>query len=217
MSNWIISDKSIMPRNIVIDDEELERLEEYGGLEAETVKTRDTNYMWFVKYVESEGFEFVELFASEDGREKFCDVFSRFFFSLRVNCSDDGKEKMPKKGYAEKIKSNIKIKIIEEYKVDITDPILFPNLPNKWKVFVAELVKKKRAEVDHHEEVDPVTMEAIFMMLANVKEAIESRGKNDYEDILRRIPAEYHDKLNYLLMWGAQLILTLYKVRRGRY
>ena len=90
MCNIIISDKSIMPINIVIDDEELEWLEEFGGLEAETVKTRETNYMWFVKYVESEGFEFVELFASEDGREKFCDVFSRFFFSLRVNCRDDG-------------------------------------------------------------------------------------------------------------------------------
>ena len=148
----------------MIDDEELEQLEEFGGLEAETVKTRDTNYMWFVKYVESEGFEFVELFASEDGREKFGDVFSRFFFSLRVKCKDDGKEKLPKKAYAEKIKSNIKIKIVEEYKVDVYDPILFPNLPNKWKAFVAELVKKRRAEVDHHEEVDPVTMEAIFMM-----------------------------------------------------
>ena len=122
---------------------------------------------------------------------------------------------MPKKAYAEKIKSNIKIKIAEEYKVDVYDPILFPNLPNKWKAFVAELVKKRRAEVDHHEEVDPVTMESIFVMLANVKEAIESRGKKEYEDILSRIPAEYHDKLNYLLMWGAQLILTLYEVRRG--
>ena len=147
-----------MPTHIVIDDEELERLEEFGGLESETVKTRETNYNWFVKYVESDGFELAELFASEDGREKFCDVFSRFFFSLHVICIDEGKEKMPKKAYAEKIKSNIKNKIIEEYKVDITDTILFPNLPNKWKAFVAELVKKKRAEVDHHEEVDPVTM-----------------------------------------------------------
>ena len=88
MFNFIISDKSIMPIDIVIDDEELERLEEFGGLEAETVKTRDTNYVWFVKYVESEGFEFVELFASEDGREKFCDVFSRFFFSSPTFESD---------------------------------------------------------------------------------------------------------------------------------
>ena len=83
-----------MPRNILIDDEYLEQLEEYGGLEAETVKTRDTNYLWFVKYVESEGFELVELFASDDGREKFLDVLSRFFFSLRVNSKDDGKKKM---------------------------------------------------------------------------------------------------------------------------
>ena len=136
-----------MPRNVLIDDEELERLEEYGGLEAETVKTRDTNYMWFVKYVESEGFEFVELFASEDGREKFCDVFSRFFFSLRVNCRDDGKEKMPKKAYAEKIKSNIKNKIIEEYKVDISDPILFPNLPTSGRRLLLNLLRRKEQQL----------------------------------------------------------------------
>ena len=63
--------------------------------------------------------------------------------------------------------------------------------------------------MDHHEEVDPVTKEAIFKIMANVKLAIESRGKSDYEDNLRRIPAQYHEKLNYLLMWGAQLILTV--------
>ena len=204
-----------MPTHIVIDDEDLERLEEFGGLEAETVKTRETNYNWFVKYVESDGFQLEELFSSEDGRDKFCDLFSRFFFSLRVKSKDDGTEKLPKKAYAEKIKSNIKIKIGDEHKVDVYDPVLFPTLSNKWKAFVAELVKKRRAEVEHHEEVDPITMESIFVLLANVKEAIEKRGTKEYEDILSRIPADYHEKLNYLLMWGAQLILTLYEVRRG--
>ena len=204
-----------MPTHIVIDDEDLERLEEFGGLEAETVKTRETNYNWFVKYVESDGFQLEELFSSEDGRDKFCDLFSCFFFSLRVKSKDDGTEKLPKKAYAEKIKSNIKIKIGDEHKVDVYDPVLFPTLSNKWKAFVAELVKKRRAEVEHHEEVDPITMESIFVLLANVKEAIEKRGTKEYEDILSRIPADYHEKLNYLLMWGAQLILTLYEVRRG--
>ena len=122
---FIISDISIMPTHIVIDDEDLEWLEEFGGLEAETVKTRETNYNWFVKYVESDGFQLEELFSSEDGRDKFCDLFSRFFFSLRVKSKDDGTEKLPKKAYAEKIKSNIKIKIGDEHKVDVYDPVLF--------------------------------------------------------------------------------------------
>ena len=53
--------------------------------------------------MERQGFELMELFVSEDGREKFCDDFARFFFRLRVISRDEGKEKMPK-AYAQKIK-----------------------------------------------------------------------------------------------------------------
>ena len=99
--------------------------------------------------------------------------------------------------------------------MDITDPILFPEASKKWKSFISELVVQGRAEVDHHEEVDPVTMEEIFNLLANVKIALEARGNDDYEEKLMRIPAKYHQQLNYILQWGAQFVLTLWEVRRG--
>ena len=100
-------------------------------------------------------------------------------------------------------------------KVDVTDPCLFPGAKKNWKAFVAELVDKKRATTKHHEEVDPKTLLKIYQLVMAAKDVIECRGSSDYEEKLKKIPAQYHNRVHYVVQWGAELILMMYEVRRG--
>ena len=52
--------------------------------------------------------------------------------------------RQPKVGYAAKIKSHIRMAIIEKYNVDMVDPTLFPNQKKKWQSFVDDLAKNGR-------------------------------------------------------------------------
>ena len=94
--------------------------------------------------------------------------------------------------------------------------MLFPLSTKRWKAFVTNLVQNNRAETTHHEEVSPETMEAIIELLCNVKDALEARGTPEYQSKLNMIPVEWQTKMNYLLQYGAQLVLTLFDVRRGK-
>ena len=137
-------------------------------------------------------------------------------YSLRVTARDDGSEKLPKKGYASKIRSNLKSFMMEKFRVDITDASLFPNASRKWKSFINELVANNRSETEHHEEIDPITMVGITKLLVDVVDALEARGTESYQEKLSKIPVEWQDKLNRILQDGVQFILTLYEVRRGK-
>lgn len=207
-----------MPRNITIEEEVYDRLEDGGGLNKETLRVREMNFECFEKFVRSDNPDtsIEGLLKTDEGKVVFGDILGRFFFSLRVVAADDGTEKLPKRRYAEKIRSNIKCVMVERFKVDITDPASFPQAAKRWKSFLAELVKNNRAETEHHEEVDPETMNAIMKLLVNVKNALLARGTEKYNELLSKIPAGYHGQLNYLLQYGALFILTLYEVRRGR-
>ena len=139
----------------------------------------------------------------------------RFFFSLRVT-ANDGVEKLPKKGYAGKIRSNLKCAILDKYRVDIQDALIFPNASKKWKSFVNQLVVNNRSEVEHHEEIDPITMACITELIVDAMDALVARGTASYMENFTKIPIGWHGRLNYILQYGAQFILTLYEVRRGK-
>ena len=81
----------------------------------------------------------------------------RYFFTVRVTARDDGTEKLPKLNTASKMRSCIKNAIMDRYKVNITDKCLFPDAEKKWKAFSKEVVKNKRGDTEHHEEIDPET------------------------------------------------------------
>ena len=171
-----------MPRNIVLDEEAVETLEQGGGLKAETVKTRELHYKYLEAYVqEAEPSTTIEVLTqSEDGRRRLEELIGLFFYSLRVTAKDDGSEKLPKKGYALKIRSNIKCYILEHFRVDITEVSLFPNSAKKWKSFMSELVVNNRSETEHHEEIDPTTMVGITNLIVAVVDALEARGTERY-------------------------------------
>ena len=207
-----------MPRNVVLDEEAVEALEQGGGLKADTVRTREQHYKHLEEYVqEAEPSTTIEaLLQSEEGRRKLEDLIGLFFFTLRVTARDDGTEKLPKKGYALKIRSNLKCAIMEKFRVDITDASLFPNSARKWRSFISELVVNNRSETEHHEEVDPITMVGITKLIIDVVDALEARGTDKYQEKLSKIPFEWQDKLNRILQDGVQFILTLFEVRRGK-
>ena len=59
-------------------------------------------------------------------------------------------------------------------------------------------------------------MQAILKLLADAKAALEARGSPEYDECLQKIPVEWRHKLNSLVQNGAQMILTLYEVRRSK-
>jgi hypothetical protein len=122
-----------------------------------------------------------------------------FFNTMIViaGVSEDGEpiQRKPKLGYAQKIRCCIKNSIIEEFKVDICDPLQFPEAAWRWKIFIDDLAGKGLAETVHYGEVDPHTMDLIFELLANVEEALDKRGADDYDTYLGRIPVSHREKL----------------------
>ena len=42
-------------------------------------------------------------------------------------------ERKPKQGYALKMRSQIRMEVLSRFKIDLTDPILFPDFKRRWK------------------------------------------------------------------------------------
>ena len=213
----------IMPGNIEIpdDDPELLRLEQGGGLQQRTIQDRLRHTLGFKSFINREtgGLTIGELLVDDNSKKRLDFLVGKYFHTMTVTVgvTEDGEPIMrkPKLGYAQKIRGCIKNNIIEEFKIDISDPINFPEAGKRWKSFTEDLAGKGLAETVHYGEVDPVTMEMIFELLANVEEALEKRGEADYDTYLNKIPLEYREKLHYLQQWGAVFTVLLFEARRG--
>ena len=202
-----------MPSHRELSAAEEEEFEKGGGLKKKTLEDRAREGVAFYEFFDSkaEGEKIEDLVKTELGRETLSKIFSSYFFSMEV----EGGER-PKKNYANKIRSHIKCHILEEKKFDITDPALFPRAAKRWKSFMNTLAKEGRADTTHKEEIPSETLEKIYELLNNVKDALENRGVEDYiETYLSRIPTEFHIDLHRLLQYGAALVLNFYEVRRG--
>ena len=103
------------------------------------------------------------------------------YFQLKVSAVDDGLEKMPKKKYAEKIKSHNKCVVVKKFKVDVANPLLFNEEATMWKSFLKELVEQNRSETTQHEEVHPENMKKINQLVVNVWEAYKTWGTDAYK------------------------------------
>ena len=68
-----------MPQNLVVREEELERLEEEGGLEKDTLKDRQRYYKHFEKFFteETPGDSVQQALATEEGRARFEKLLGR--------------------------------------------------------------------------------------------------------------------------------------------
>ena len=196
-----------MPENIVIpdDDVELVRLHHGGGLQPRTMQDRARHTNAFKSFInrETKGLTIDELVVDEEGRKRLDFLFGKYFHTMTVvvGVDDDGEalKRKPKLGYASKIRGCIKNTLIKEIKMDLTDPALFPDSSRRWKNFQDDLAEKGLAETVHYGEVDPITMEMIFELLADVEEVIMKRGQADYDTYLAKIPLTFRNKVNYLL------------------
>ena len=80
-----------------------------------------------------------------------------------------------------------------------------------------KLAEKGCTDTDHKEEIPAKTLEKIYKLLWNVKEALEMRGDENYTiKYLSKIPTTLHSSLHRVLQWGAALLLVFYEVRRGK-
>ena len=203
----------IMPSHRELSAQEEEEFDKGGGLKKKTLEDRAREGAAFQEFFtdKSDGDKLEDLIKTEQGREKISKIFTSYFFSMEV----EGGER-PKKNYACKIRSHLKCFLLEELKFDITDPALFPRAAKRWKSFMNTLAKEGRGDTTHKEEIPSETLQKIYELLNNVKDALENRGVEDYtETFLARIPTQYHSQLHRLLQYGAALVLNFYEVRRG--
>jgi hypothetical protein len=202
-----------MPSNRELTSEEKEEVRKGGGISKRSMEDRVRDTAHFMRYFDTkaEGVKIEEMVSTEEGRAKVTEIFSEYFVSMTIQGGE-----LPKKGYAEKLRSNIRNGLKTDFQFDVMDSMMFPDSAKRWKAFVEILSKEGRATVDHKEEIPGETLEAIYDLLWKVKETLEARGDESYAEKLGKVPPEYHDKLHQLLQKGAQMILTFYDVRRGK-
>jgi hypothetical protein len=116
---------------------------------------------------------------------------------------------------AMKIRSCIKVKVKALYQKDVTDTCLFPEAEKNWKALQKNIVKEKRGEVQHHSEIAPGTVIKIYDLARNIKAAINARGTEEYEGLLKLVDVKHHMRMNYIIQYVAMLVLESYEVRRG--
>ena len=183
-----------------------------GGLKERTIKDRVRDFSYFANFAAKKTeTSFGDMMKTPEGCEQFTDIFMEFFYTRRV----DNNTKRPKKGYAEKLKRDIKATMELEYKVDIYNKLQFPNLQKKFVVFIKKLVEEGRGEVTHKEEVPHTTMEKIQHLLLSVYNAIVSRGTPEYEENIKKVPEDLRHELNRVLQKGSQFEFHRFNVRRG--
>ena len=223
----------IMPSWCKMSEPTLEELEASGGLKPRTMAARQRELQYFLAYWEVEGTEGLEeLFKTPEGCAKFSKQLGRcmydflfilaffnlfcfrYFFQYRVK-DKDGKMVVPKRQTAESARSRLKAELMTKFKVDISDPIMFPDMEKKWKAMVTTIVAAGRNETEHHEEVNPETMLAIYMLLGTVVAVLKVRGRPDYQKLLATVPVDLQGKLHLILQWGAIFVLVMFEVRRG--
>ena len=78
--------------------------------------------------------------------KKISKIFSNYSYTMRVEGGA-----MPKKNYAAKLRTSIKIQIIDDIQFDITVQVLFPKYAKRWKSFVDKLVKEGRGDTTNKE------------------------------------------------------------------
>ena len=74
------------------------------------------------------------IYKSEEGQDTISKIFANYFWSMSVIGGH-----RPRMGYASKLRSHIKMQIMEDYKFDITDPIKFPKADKHWNSFIEKL------------------------------------------------------------------------------
>ena len=97
-----------MPAHVELTECDKKQLLDGGGLAPCKIKDKQRESKAFYDFILKNSEEKLEdLFKSDDGRNRFCDIFGEYFFSMRVQ-TKEGDVRRPKEDYASKLKSSIK-------------------------------------------------------------------------------------------------------------
>jgi hypothetical protein len=184
------------------------------GTKVETRKIRRKTLERFAAFLKQETGLSVEESVRGD-KEEFSRAFGRYLFQLRVT-GKSGQRRLPSRQTAEGIKSNLKNEIIDRYRVDITDPCIFPSTRRKWASFVAMLKAddpggSSAPHEDHRPQ--PEAMLKVFRLLAGLEAALRCQ-KDEEGQTGSALPAPLQRRPYAALQWGVALLLTMFRLRR---
>jgi translation initiation factor 2 alpha subunit (eIF-2alpha) len=60
-------------------------------------------------------------------------------------------------------------------------------------------------ESDHYEAIPAETVEKLYELFGLLEQLFENRGKEGYEELLAKLPAEFHNNYHNLLQYAAQV------------
>ena len=206
-----------MPKQIETTDEELQDLIETGGNKPETIARRNKIMKEFRQFVETENLNFDEVVEARDG--EVCEnLMVKYLNGCRVTDKDTGKLVRPKGPYFAFLKSNVQCGLKELTGLNFSDAALFPKFNKGSKAIQKDIKATGRAEVTHHEEIPPSTMDSIFELcgwLQNLMEARLNADEFQYQVALEYLPFEWRNNYNELLRICVQFLVTLMDARRG--
>ena len=157
-----------MPIHVALTFQDEKQMEGGGGLAPQTIKDKEREAKAFYDFMESKNKIVEDLLKTEEGRKTFTELFSKYFFSMRVR---DGTTR-PNEGYASKLKSAIKTSIIEDFCVNIFDFTLFPDMDQKWRAFIDELGEEGLCFTEHREEVPPKSLDKMQIVCELLQPAV---------------------------------------------
>ena len=208
-----------MPTNAAFDNEKYKEHKELGGVKKKTKEDRQRHFGYLFDFLKKNlgdlkvPSDLKNLLATQEGKKTFSQLLDAYFFTLRVN---NDEERWPKLGYAENLRSSIKNFILAEYNIDIQNLENFPTADYDWKCFVKKLTMEGKATTDHKEEVPPMTVDSVYMLLTHAMNALQNRGDENYvEKYLAPLDVKLHYELHRILMYGACFVLLLYEARRA--
>ena len=203
-----------MVKVVTLSPEELQNIDSSNGGNCEkTKKFEEHHFQIFKEFVDmaesKKDGDLSKLFENElfDAVDEY---FKLYLCGIRVNDN-----KYPKLNTIETIKSFIKMKILEIYKVDITNPGFFPNHRSWWLNYKRVLKNEGKLTVNHHKPLSATTLDSFQDLIVLLFDISDSRNKNNYDELVSKLPVEFHGSWNKLLGHSIQFMIQLFFCMRG--
>ena len=195
-----------MPFNVIIGEDEVERIETGTGGNKEYKRQIErilNHFLTFVKDVKKDGRSIEDIYANS--KEDFEDLVKCFFYSLRVEDVDidkktgkktkTGKQISPKIVYAKNIKSTLFKSFTSKYQIDLKDLILFPGHYDWWSKYLGSLKQEGRGTITHKKELEHDFNEKVMELAYHALEALKNRDNPEIRDLyLSYIPPAQRSK-----------------------
>ena len=143
-------------------------------------------------------------------------VMMSYFENLKIT-TKDGDVQLPKRGYLDILKSNLKMWILAKthHVVDISSKAQFPRLHKSMRDLM-KLCENQRGRSEAQPLIDEATIGKVFGFISYLTDLIESRGTDNYDQMVLQLPHHQRTSYHHLLQCGVVFFLYFFMVGTRR-